>query len=53
MTVFEVIRKDIYIVEVEAKDEREARRKVETEDNYLNDGEFCESEFGDIVEARK
>lgn len=50
MKNFRVVRKDIYIVEVEAESEEEARKKCETDDTYLNGGSFCECVFGDIME---
>lgn len=45
MKTFTVIRKDFYFLEVEAKDEDEARDKVESEDYYLSGGSYDGSEF--------
>ena len=42
---FEFVRTDVYKVEVEADSREEAIEKVTTEEEYLNDGSYCGSEF--------
>ena len=42
---FEVIRTDTYMVDVEADTLEEAKKEVEENDRYLNDGSFDGSEF--------
>ena len=43
--IFEFTRTDVYKVEVEAESREEAIEKVTTEEEYLNDGSYCGSEF--------
>lgn len=45
MKTFTLIRTDYYSVEVRAKNLTDAKLKADTEDSYLNDGEYLGSDF--------
>lgn len=45
MKKFSIVRRDIYVVEVEARTEEEAWEKLNKDDACLNDGTFIECEF--------
>ena len=45
MTEYKLIRTDYYVVYVEAKSKKEAVKKCEEGDEYLNGGDYSHSEF--------
>jgi len=45
MKDFELVRIDRYAVTVRAKNEKDALKRAEDEEQYLNNGIFCGSSF--------